>query len=392
MGHYNFDPIINRENTSCVKYDLRQSIFGNSKVLPMWVADMDIPTPDFILDALAKRLKHPMLGYTIRDKAFNDAIVWWNEIRHNWSIKPEHLSICAGVVSGLNHAIQAFTNPGDKIIIQTPVYHPFFSTISNNGRVILQNPLVDEGMRYSMDFKNLEEVASQGAKMMIISNPHNPVGRVWHRDELLKLGEICCRHNILIVSDEIHSDLIIKPNVHTPFASLSEQFSMNSITFASTSKTFNLAGLFTGHAIIPNPELLNKYNQALEATGAGMGNIFGFEAVKAAYTPKGVQWLDEVLEYIKGNAQLVEDYLMNHLPKIKLTELQGTYLLWLDFRGFDLDDETINNLLIHKAGVGLNKGSVFGEQGLCFQRMNIACPRSQVEEALERIHKVFKSI
>jgi len=352
---------------------------------------MDIPTPDFIIDALTKRLKHPMLGYTFRDEAFNDAIVWWNKTRHNWSIKPEQISVCAGVVSGLNHAIQAFTNPGDKIIIQTPVYHPFYSTIENNNRIILPNPLIGKDMRYSMDFNHLETIASQGVKMMIISNPHNPVGRVWLKDELLRLGEICCKHNILIVSDEIHSDLIIKPHIHVPFASLNEQFSMNSVTFASSSKTFNLAGLFTGHAIIPNPELLKKYNQTLEINGTSNGNIFGFEAVKAAYSPNGEQWLDEVLEYFKGNAQLVEESLKKHLPKIKMSELQGTYLLWLDFRSFGLDDETVNNLLIHKAQVGLNQGSVFGEQGVGFQRMNIACPRSMVQEALDRIYKVFKS-
>ncbi|NVO11133.1 MAG: putative C-S lyase [Bacteroidales bacterium] len=392
MGHYNFDRVINRENTSCVKYDLRQSIFGNSKVLPMWVADMDISTPDFILDALAERIKHPMLGYTIRDKAFNESIVWWNAKRHSWDIKPEYISICAGVVSGLNHAIQAFTNPGDKIIIQPPVYHPFFSTIYNNNRIILPNPLIGLDMKYTMDFEHLEKIASQGAKMIIISNPHNPVGRVWNRDELVRLGEICCKHNILIVSDEIHSDLIIKPNLHIPFASLSEQFLMNSVTFASTSKTFNLAGLFTGHAIIANKQLLKKYNHALEITGAGTGNIFGFESVKAAYSPKGEIWLDEVLEYIKGNTLLVEAYLKDKLPKINLAELQGTYLLWLDFRSFGLDDEKINDLLINKAEVGLNKGSIFGELGIGFQRMNVACPRSQVEEALERIHNVFKNL
>ena len=392
MAHYNFDKVIQRENTSCVKYDLRKSIFGNENVLPMWVADMDIATPDFILDALTERIKHPILGYTIRDKAFNDAVVSWNLKRHDWAIKPEFIGICAGVVSGLNHAILALTKPGDKIIIQTPVYHPFFSTITNNDRVILQNPLIEDKMRYTMDYDNLEELALQGAKMIIISNPHNPVGRVWTKDELIKLGNICCKHNITIVSDEIHSDLIIKPNKHIPFASLSEQFALNTITFASTSKTFNLAGLFTGHAIIPNTEFLKKYNQAQESTGAGMGNIFGFEAVKAAYTPNGEQWLDEVMCYIKGNAELVEDFISKNIPKIKLSELQGTYLLWLDFREFGLTDDELNNLLINKAELGLNKGSVFGGQGKGFQRMNIACSRTIVNEALKKMYIVFKDI
>jgi len=391
MAKYNFDTIIPRENTSCVKYDLRKAIFGKDDVIPMWVADMDLPTPNFIIDALAQRLKHPILGYTIRDKAFYDAIVLWNKKRHNWDISPEWINICAGVVSGLNHAIQAFTVPGDKIIIQTPVYHPFFSTIRNNGREILQNPLIEENMNYRMDYENFESLAQKGAKIVIISNPHNPVGRVWSSNELIRLGEICLKYNILIISDEIHSDLIIKPFKHNPLASLSDELRMNTVTFASTSKTFNLAGLFVGHVIIPNGELLKKYNQALEATGAGSGNIFGFEAVKAAYTEKGEQWLEEALEYIKGNADAVKSFIEAKLPKVKVAELQGTYLLWLDFRAFGFDDDTLNNILINEAGVGLNSGSVFGEQGKCFQRMNLACSRLIVNEVLERIYNTFKN-
>lgn len=390
MTKYNFDTIIPRENTSCVKYDLRKSIFGNEDVIPMWVADMDLPTPNFIIDALVQRLKHPILGYTIRDKAFYDAIIWWNKKRHNWDISSDWINICAGVVSGLNHAIQAFTAPGDKIIIQTPVYHPFFSTIKNNGREILQNQLIEENMSYRMDYENFENLAQKGAKMVIVSNPHNPVGRVWNRNELIKLGEICLKYNILIISDEIHSDLIIKPFKHTPFASLSNDLKMNTVTFASTSKTFNLAGLFTGHVIVPNAELLKKYNHALEATGAGSGNIFGFESVKAAYTDNGEQWLEEALEYIKGNAEAVKSFFETNLPKVKVAELQGTYLLWLDFRAFGFDDDTLNNKLVNEAGVGLNRGSIFGEQGKCFQRMNLACSRAIVNEALDRIYKTFK--
>jgi len=356
----------------------------------MWVADMDFATPDFILEALKERLKHPILGYPFRDNAFNDSIVNWNFKRHGWVIKPEWISICAGVVSGLNHAIMALTEPGDKIIIQPPVYTPFFSTINNNGRVVIQNPLIENNMQFSMDYNNLEEFAKQGAKMIIISNPHNPVGKVWTREELIKLGNLCLKYNMLIISDEIHSDLIIKPFKHTPFASLNKEFAANSITFASASKTFNLAGLFLGHTIIPNSDILKKYNKALESTGAGQGNIFGFEAVKAAYTDQGAIWLDELVEYIKGNAELVKEYLKNNLPKIKSSELQGTYLLWLDFRDLGISNDDINNILINKAGLGLNKGEVFGDQGKCFERMNLSCPRSLVEDALNRMFSVFK--
>jgi len=241
-----------------------------------------------------------------------------------------------------------------------------------------------------MDYKNLEELCIQGARMIIISNPHNPVGRVWTKDELTKLGNICLKHNVLVISDEIHSDLIITPNKHIPFASISQEFAANSITFASASKTFNLAGLFLGHVIIPNADILKKYNQMLESTGAGQGNIFGFEAVKSAYSEKGAIWLDELVEYIKGNALLVKDFISKNLPKIKVAELQGTYLLWLDFRSLGLSNEEVNNILINNAGLGLNKGEVFGDQGKCFQRMNLACPRSIVEEALKRMYNSLK--
>ena len=387
---YDFDKIVNRENTSCVKYDLRESIFGNSNVIPMWVADMDIPTPEFILRAIEKRCSHPILGYTFRSDDFNSSVVWWNKHRHAWDIKPEHIGICAGVVSGLNHAIQAFTNIGDKIIIQPPVYHPFFSTVTSNGRNLVFNPLIKVGNSYSINFQHLEEIASKGAKMLILSSPHNPVGRVWSKDELKEIGNICLKYNILVVADEIHSDLVYKPNKHVPFASISEEFAQNSITFASASKTFNIAGLFTGHAIIPNIELYKKYSQALEMTGAGSGNIFGFESVKAAYTKEGEIWLEELLTYLQENINLVSEFLKNNLPKIELTEIQGTYLLWLDFNNYKIDDEKLNDLLINKALVGLNKGSVFGEQGIGYQRMNIACSRSTVNESLERIYKVFR--
>jgi cystathionine beta-lyase len=251
--------------------------------------------------------------------------------------------------------------------------------------------VIEEKMRYRMDYENFEALTQKGAKMVIISNPHNPVGRVWSRDELLRLGEICLKYNLLIISDEIHSDLIIKPNKHIPFANLSNELKMNTVTFASTSKTFNLAGLFTGHVIIPNGELLKKYNYALEATGAGSGNIFGFESVKAAYSNNGELWLEEALEYIKGNADAVKSFFNAKMPKVKVADLQGTYLLWLDFRAFELDDDTLNNILINEAGVGLNRGSVFGDRGKCFMRMNLACSRTIVNEVLERIYKAFRN-
>lgn len=392
MSHSQFDQIHSRANTSCVKYDLRGEVFGNPGVIPMWVADMDIATPRFILDAIKERCQHPILGYSFRGKAYNEAIVWWSRARHGWAIEPEWITFCAGVVSGLNHAIQAFTSPGDRVIIQPPVYHPFFHTVRNNKRELLLNPLIETNGHYTMDFDGLERMAASGAKMIIVSNPHNPVGRVWTGEELARLGEICLKHNVLVISDEIHSDLIFRPHRHIPFASLDDQFAASSVTFASVSKTFNVAGLASGYAIIGNGELRRRYNDALELTGSGMGNVFGCVALEAAYSRAGVEWLHELLEYLRGNVELVKHFMETHLPAVKLTEPQGTYLLWLDFRSLGMEEEALNELLTRKAQVGLNPGGTFGAQGQGFQRMNIACPRAILNEALGRIGETLANL
>jgi len=389
MPKYNFDQIYHRENTACVKYDLRNEVFGNENVIPMWVADMDFATPDFIVQSINKRCEHPIFGYTFRSKEYNQAIVSWLKNKHGWVIKPEWINFCPGVVAGLNQAIMAFTNPGDKIVIQPPVYHPFFHTVKNNNRELVTNPLKEVNGYYQMDFEDLESKLKSGAKMLILSNPHNPVGRVWKKDELIELGNLCLKHNVLVLSDEIHSDLIHVPNKHTPYASLSNNFSLNSITLSSPSKTFNTAGLATGFAVIPNNDLFEKYKKSLELTGAGLGNVFGFEAIKASYMPEGEEWLQELLKYLKGNIDLVEEFLKENLPQIKVTPIEGTYLLWLDFRALNLSEKELNEALIHKAGLGLNNGSIFGKEGSGFQRMNIGCSRSTVIEALDRMKKTF---
>ncbi|MGE0079489.1 MAG: MalY/PatB family protein [Bacteroidales bacterium] len=390
MKQYNFDSLINRENTACVKYDLRKVIFGKEDVVPMWVADMDIPTPNFILDAIQSRCNHPFLGYTFRDEAYNNAIINWYENRHNWKIQPGWIEFCPGVVSGLNHIIRAYTKPDDRIIIQPPVYHPFFSTAENNGRKLVFNPLLENDGNYSINFDELETVA-KGAKMLILSNPHNPVGRVWTRDELRRVGEICVKHNVLIVSDEIHSDLVYKPFEHISIASISEEFAQNTVTFGSSSKTFNIAGLSSGFVIIPNQELMKRYKHELEASGAGMGNIFGNEALKAAFTKQGEGWLNELLDYFTENINLVDSTLKQGLPKVKFVKPQGTYLLWIDFRALGIEDSTLNKLLINEAGLGFNAGNGFGTEGIGFQRINIACPRATVQLALDRLIDTFKN-
>lgn len=384
---FDFNRHLSRENTWCVKYDLRQAIFGNPNVLPMWVADMDIPAPDFIIDALRQRLNHPVLGYTFRDTQYHNAIAWWYKHRHGWDIDTAWIDFCPGVVSGLSHTIRAFTKPGDVIIIQPPVYRPFFSTVTANNRKLVLNPLIENDGIYTIDYDLLEKQAAQGARMLILSNPHNPVGKLWSRDELLELGKICVKYNLIIVSDEIHSDLVFEGNTHFSIASLSEKLAAITITFSSMSKTFNLAGLASGFAIIPNAELKAKYAAELEASGAGMGNIFGFEALKAAFTPQGEEWLEKLMQHLDSNWELLSSGLAR-FSKIKVRKPDATYLVWADFRRTNLTDDQLNKLLIHEAGLGFSPGTEYGHQGMGFQRINIACPNQTIELALQRLDKI----
>lgn len=388
---FDFNRFISRENTSCVKYDLRQAIFGNPDVLPMWVADMDIPTPDFIIDAIRERLNHPVLGYTFRDTEYHNAIAWWYKHRHSWDLKAEWIDFCPGVVSGLSHAIRAFTSPGDKVIIQPPVYRPFFTTVTGNGRELAFNPLVENDGEYTFNYDLLEKQASQGAKMLILSNPHNPVGKLWSKEELLKLSEICIKHNLIIVSDEIHSDLVFDGKKHFSIASLSEQLASITVTFASMSKTFNLAGLASGFVIIPNPTLKARFSAELEASGAGMGNIFGFEALKAAFTPQGEEWLSGLMQHLNSNWELLSMGLAKY-GKVKVRKPDATYLVWADFRNTNLPDDHLNRLLVHEAGLGFSPGTEYGAEGKGFQRINIACPNQTIELALNRLAKIARYI
>lgn len=386
---YDFNQLINRENTACVKFDLRQNIFGKPDVLPMWVADMDIATPNFIIETIHERLKHPVFGYTFRDDEYINAIKFWYSNRHSWEIESEWIDFCPGVVSGLSHAIRAFTNPGDSIIIQPPVYRPFFTTVTNNSRNLMLNPLLEVDGSYTMNLEQLEGLASQGAKMLILSNPHNPIGKLWSREVLLKLGEICLRRNIIIVSDEIHSDLIYPGKKHYSIAGLNQKLANITVTFSSMSKTFNLAGLASGFVIIPNAELKAKYAKELEASGAGMGNIFGIEALKAAFTPQGAEWLEMLMLHINSNWQLLSQGVSKY-NNLKLLQPEATYLVWADFRQTNLSDEDLNSLLVHQAGLGFSPGTEYGTVGSGFQRINIACPRQTIEDAIQRFASISK--
>jgi len=383
----NFDSIIPREGTSCVKYDLRNQVFGTEEVVPMWVADMDFATPEFILQALHRRLNHPLLGYSFRAQEFNESLANWLFRRHALSIDPQIVSFSPGVVTGLMVLTLAFTNPGDKIIVQPPVYPPFFEVPRAHERIVINNPLKFDGERYSMDFDDLREKAP-GVRMLILSNPHNPVGRAWERRELEQLSEICIQNDIMIVSEEIHSDIIFPGYRHTPLLSLDKEIGMRSASCFAPSKTFNIAGLSTSAILIPDPQKRKIYNDTLERFHLQMGNLLGNIAFEAAYN-QGEDWLEELLDYLHQSVRIATHYFEEHLSPIHLVQPEATYLLWLDFRGLHIPDDELHAHLIHKAHLGLNRGEEFGIEGKGFMRMNIACPHAILEKALESLKNIL---
>jgi len=378
---YDFDMLVPREATSCVKYDLRGKIFGRHDVIPMWVADMDFRTPDFILEAIRRRLQHEMLGYTFIADTFYDVIINWNAKRHGWKTKREWISFSPGVVPALNLLVMSLTQPGDKILVQPPVYFPFFSAVKNHGRSLIFNPLKYEQGQYHMDFSHLVSCLNDRVSMVILCNPHNPTGNVWEKEVLMQLAKLCMERNIIMLSDEIHSDLVYPGHKHIPLASLSGEIADMTVTCMAPSKTFNLAGMSTSYLIIPNPEIRNKYEAMLERVHVGAGNIFGFTALEAAYN-EGEEWLEQLMEYLEGNLRFLTDFLSSEIPLIKAVKPAATYMVWLDCRELGLDSKSLRDFIIGKAGLGLSDGPLFGEEGEGFQRINIACPRSLLEKAL----------
>ena len=387
--NYNFDELVERKGTNCIKYDANERFFGKDDILPLWVADMDFKTPDFIIKAIKERLNHEVFGYSIRTKSYYQSIIDWVKRRHNWEIKKEWISFSPGIVPAINMAVLAYTNPGDKIIIQPPVYHPFFYAIKNNDRELVENPLILRNSRYYVDFKDLEDKLKD-AKMLILSNPHNPGGSVWTKDELKKLGELCVKNNVLVMSDEIHADLVYKNYSYTPLASISNEIANYTVTFIAPSKTFNMAALATSSVISSNIELKEKYDKVLDAIHIGMGNVFGTVASEAAYT-HGDEWLDQLMEYLEKNLNLVEDYIKEKIPQIKMLRPEGTYLVWLDCSDLDLKGKDLKNFMIEDAGLGFNDGRMFGTGGEGFMRMNIACPKQIVLDALIRLEKAVNN-
>lgn len=390
MKTYNFDELINRLGTNTVKYDGRKAFFGNPDVLPLWVADMDFRTPDFIMEAIRKRAEHELFGYTFRPESYSQSIVNWLKRRHNWEIKPEWISFSPGVVAGLTLAIEAFSKSGDGVIIQPPVYFPFFDSVKGTGRELIENPLRIENGRYYFDLDDLKKKITPKTRLLLLCNPHNPGGMAWNENELTELAQICLENKVLIISDEIHSDLIFEGFKHTPLAGISEEFAQNAVICMAPSKTFNTAGLTTSFLVIPNKRLLVAYERVMRLPHLHMGNIFGTVALEAAYT-FGDDWLKQLMVYLQKNYTVLENYFQENLPKVNVMRPEATYLIWLDFSAYHLSDETLNQKLID-AGVGLNHGVQFGKQGSGFMRMNIGCPESVVLEVLHRIRKVFSEL
>ncbi len=381
---WNFDEPVRREGTNCIKFDRREAVFGKKDIIPMWVADMDFNTPDFIISALQERLRHQILGYSFRPPEYFSSIADWLGSRHGWSIRKEWITFTPGVVPALNFCTLAFTDPGDKIIVQPPVYFPFFSAVESHGRILVHNQLKEVNGKWTMDFESLAGSIDGKTRMIIISNPHNPVGRVWTPEELRTLADICLKNNVIVVSDEIHCDLVLTGSRHTPLASLSDEIAENTVTCVAPSKTFNMAGLSTSSVIISNPLLRKAFNKVVDNLHTGSGNIFGNIASEAAYT-HGQPWLDALLDYLKGNVDLVEEYCMKLSTELLPVRPEATYMIWIDCRKMGMTGKQLQDFFVNEAGVGMNEGSVFGPGGEGYMRMNIGTARINVMKAMEQI-------
>src|SRR6266481_5048417 len=378
-----FDQVISRDGTSSLKYDGRLGHFNSGDVIPLWVADMDFAVPEAVQRALLARAAHPIYGYTVYPESLYDTLVSWLDKRHGWAVRREWIVLCPGVVPSLHASIYAFTQPGDAVIIQPPVYAPFLSAPKITERRLLLNPLKFEHGRYCFDINHFEHCAADGARLLLLCSPHNPVGRVWQTQELQALLEICQRYSITVVSDEIHADLIYPGMQHTPLAKLA-QGAVKVITAVAPSKTFNIPGLGLSALIIPDELDRAAIGHAFNRLLVGAINPFSVAAFEAAYC-EGAPWLDELLDYLSVTRNFVRTYLQQHLPRIKLIEPEGTYLLWLDCREMKLSDKQLQQFFVQDAGVGLSPGILFGAEGSGFMRMNIGASRKVIAEALQKI-------
>lgn len=387
MKKYDFDKIVDRRGTGALKLDVLQEWYGDANLIPLWVADMDFETPHFITDALRKRIEHSLFGYTVEPKAYWDTVIQWIATHHDWKVERDWLAYIPGIVKGIGMAINIFVKEDEKVIIQPPVYHPFRITPQANGREVVYNPLREnEDGSYSMDFENLEAVADEKCRMLLLSNPHNPAGIVWDRDTLIRLADFCHRRGILVISDEIHCDMALWDNKHIPFATVSEKAAACSITFGAPSKTFNIAGVVSSYAIVPDEELRQRFYGWLRANGLNEPTIFAPIATIAAFG-EGEPWRKEMLHYVEGNIDFVIDFCKEHLPQIKPLRPQASFLVWLDCRALQLNHKELVNLFVKKAHLALNDGEIFGQGGEGFMRLNVGTPRSVLRQAMEQLRE-----
>jgi len=385
---YDFDTVVDRHGTSSVKWDYEETFTGQKGLLPLWVADMDFPAPPEIMDAIRRRVEHGVFGYVREPDSYFAAATEWIQRRHGWTVPRDWMVTSPGVLPGLAAAIQAFTQPGDGIVIQPPVYHPFPLRVTSSGRRVVENPLVIRDGTWQMDLDGLEKVIDPGTRMILLCSPHNPVGRVWERSTLSRLADICRERGVLVVSDEIHNDLVMPGCRHTPIAAVSEASAANSVTLVAATKTFNLAGLGGSISIVPDRDHRARFEGVQFALFSGAGNALGITAAEAAWR-HGESWLDQVLVYVKGNYDFLKSFLAERLPSTSVFPLEGTYLALIDFRRLGLSDVVLKERLLKVARVWLDEGTKFGRGGQCLQRLNLACPRSVLADALGRMEKAF---
>lgn len=386
----NFDNVINRRNTDCLKFDFAEKRGMPKDVLPLWVADMDFQTSSYIQDALEERVKHGIFGYSETTKPYFEAVSGWMKTHHDWEIKENWIIKTPGIVFALAMAVKIFTNVGDNVLIQLPVYYPFSEVITDNGRNIVSNTLyLGDDNRYHIDYEDFEKkITENNIKLFLLCNPHNPVGRVWTKEELTKLGDICVKHGVTVVSDEIHQDFVFKGK-HQVFANIKKEFADITVTCTAPSKTFNIASLMVSNIIISNPELKKKFRQEVNAAGISQIGVMGLIACEAAYK-NGGEWYEAMLSYVNDNIEFTKKYVEDNLKGVNMVEHEGTYLVWLDFRQTGLSVDELEDTIVNKAGLWLDSGRIFGESGRGFQRINVACPRSILKEALDRINKAIQ--
>ena len=391
MKTYDFDKVIERRGSGAVKTDALGKVFGKEELIPLWVADMDFETPDFITDALKERLEHPIFGYPVEPEDFKPSICDWVRNQHGWDVRKEWLCFIPGIVKGIGMAINALLEKDEKVIIQPPVYHPFRIIPQKNQREVVYNPLNETPTGYEMDFENLEAVCDEKCKMLILANPHNPAGIVWSRDTLCRLAQFAKSHDLIVISDEIHCDMALFGNKHIPFASVSPEAAACSITFGSPSKTFNIAGIVSSYAIVPDEQLRERFFGWLEASELNAAPLFSPIATIAAFK-HGEQWRREMLEYVEGNIEFIEEYCRKYIPQIRPLRPQASFLVWLDCRGLDMNHDELIDLFVNQAGLALNDGEMFSPGGEGFMRLNVGTSRKILEQAMNRLQDAINLI